>query len=45
VLLDDIGQTDEMRRAWRAVAGNERVATVVGLRRIGTVVLTEHGPR
>jgi predicted O-methyltransferase YrrM len=45
VLLDDIGQTDEMRRAWRAVAGNERVAAAVGLRRIGAVVLTEHGPR
>lgn len=45
VLLDDVGQTDEMRRAWRAVAGNERVAAAVGLRRIGAVVLTEHGPR
>ena len=45
VLLDDITQTDEMKRAWRAIAGNERVAVAAGLRRIGVVVLSDHGPR
>jgi hypothetical protein len=45
VLLDDITQTDEMKRAWRAIAGGERVAVAVGLRRIGVVVLSDHGPR
>ena len=45
VLLDDITQTAEMRRAWARVAAHDRVAFAVGLRRIGAVVLTEHGPR
>jgi predicted O-methyltransferase YrrM len=44
VLLDDITQTDEMRRAWAAIASNERVAVAAGLRRMGMVVLSEHGP-
>ena len=45
VLLDDITQTGEMKRAWRAIADNERVAVAAGLRRIGVVVLSDHGPR
>ena len=44
VLLDDITQTDEMKRAWRAIAANDRVAAAVGLRRIGVLVMSEHGP-
>jgi predicted O-methyltransferase YrrM len=45
VLLDDITQTGEMKRAWRTIADNERVAVGAGLRRIGVVVLSDHGPR
>ena len=45
VLLDDITQTAEMRSAWNRVAAHDRVAVAVGLRRMGALVLTEHGPR
>lgn len=40
VALDDITQTDGMKRAWRTVAGRARVAAAVGLRRIGVIVLS-----
>ncbi|HYU59161.1 MAG TPA: class I SAM-dependent methyltransferase [Solirubrobacterales bacterium] len=44
VLLDDVTQTDEMRRAWRSIASRERVQVAVGLRRIGVAVLSQRGP-
>jgi predicted O-methyltransferase YrrM len=43
VVLDDVNWTDEMREAWRVVRRRERVATVVGLRRLGIVTIAEPG--
>ncbi len=42
VVLDDITQTSEMKRAWRTIAGRDRVSLALGLRRIG--VLGISGP-
>jgi predicted O-methyltransferase YrrM len=39
VVLDDIGWTPEMRRAWRRVAQHERVGASVGLRRLGIAIV------
>lgn len=40
VVLDDITQTDEMKRAWRAISGRERVSLALGLRRIGVIAIS-----
>ena len=40
VVLDDITQTAEMRRAWRTIATRERVSLAVGLRRVGVVAIS-----
>lgn len=38
-VLDDVGQTEGMKRAWRAVIGRERVQLSVPLRRLGVVAV------
>ena len=40
VVLDDITQTAEMRRAWRTIATRKRVSLAVGLRRVGVVAIS-----
>jgi predicted O-methyltransferase YrrM len=40
VVLDDISQTAEMRRAWRTVAARKRVVGTLGLRRLGVVAVS-----
>lgn len=37
VVLDDITQTPEMRRAWRTIAARERISLALGLRRVGVI--------
>jgi predicted O-methyltransferase YrrM len=39
LVLDDIGFPVEMRHAWRAIRNHERVATAVGLGRLGIVTI------
>ena len=39
VVFDDIGWTEEMRRAWAAVGTREGVARTIGLRRVGVAVI------
>jgi predicted O-methyltransferase YrrM len=39
VVLDDIGWTGEMQRAWAAVQGRDRVSATIGLRRVGIAVI------
>ena len=39
VVLDDIGFPVEMRQAWRAIRHHERVASAVGLGRLGIVTI------
>jgi predicted O-methyltransferase YrrM len=39
VIVDDINWTEEMRRAWKSIAGNEGVAAKLALRRVGIVVI------
>jgi predicted O-methyltransferase YrrM len=39
LVLDDIGFPVEMRHAWRAIRHHERVATAVGLGRLGIVTI------
>jgi predicted O-methyltransferase YrrM len=39
VVLDDINWSDEMRRAWKSIAGNDRVAWTLKLRRVGIIVV------
>ena len=39
VVFDDIGWTEAMRRAWRAVGDREGVAETIGLRRVGVAVI------
>jgi predicted O-methyltransferase YrrM len=43
VVLDDITATAEMRRAWRAVIGRERVSLALGLRRLGVLAVSGSG--
>ena len=43
VVFDDIGWTDEMRRAWAAVATRDRVASTIGVRRLGIAVIEGPG--
>jgi predicted O-methyltransferase YrrM len=43
VVLDDITETDEMRRAWRTVIGRDRVSLALGLRRVGVVAVSGPG--
>ena len=38
VVIDDINWSDGMRRAWKTIAGNERVSRRLELRRVGIVV-------
>ena len=45
VVLDDITQTEEMRRAWRAVIGRQDVSLALALRRVGIVVVGDGGRR
>lgn len=40
VVLDDITETDEMRRAWSNVISRSRVSLALGLRRIGVVAVS-----
>jgi predicted O-methyltransferase YrrM len=42
VLLDDITWDDGMRRAWRTVAGDARVARSLGLHRLGVLIIADH---
>jgi predicted O-methyltransferase YrrM len=39
VVLDDINWTEGMRRAWKSIAGNQRVSGTLKLRRVGIVVI------
>jgi predicted O-methyltransferase YrrM len=42
VVLDDINWSDGMWRAWKSIAANERVSTVLKLRRVGIIVIAGH---
>lgn len=42
-VLDDITETDEMRRAWRTVIGRDRVSLALPLRRVGLVAVSGPG--
>jgi predicted O-methyltransferase YrrM len=41
LVFDDITQTDEMKRAWRTIVANPRVAFHLAARRYGVVVVTD----
>jgi predicted O-methyltransferase YrrM len=41
VVFDDIEWTEDMRSAWAAVGGRERVATTIGLRRVGVAAIED----
>ncbi len=43
VVLDDVNQTEEMRRAWRTVIRRPGVSLAVPLRRIGVVCASAAG--
>jgi predicted O-methyltransferase YrrM len=45
VVIDDINWTEEMRRAWKSIAGNERVSRKLELRRVGILVIAGHEDR
>ena len=42
VVFDDINWSDGMWRAWKSIAANERVSTVLKLRRVGIIVVAGH---
>jgi predicted O-methyltransferase YrrM len=44
VVLDDIHQTEEMRRAWSEIIRGNRVAHAIPLRRIGVLVIGDGSP-
>jgi predicted O-methyltransferase YrrM len=41
LVFDDIAWTEEMRRAWRRIAGHPRIADAVAIRRLGIAVAAE----
>jgi len=43
VVLDDINWSEGMRRAWKSIAANERVSTMLELRRVGIIVIASDG--